>query len=197
MNHLQGTVAENLALAGRVIINNLSWYLPHHTPSISNQNLMLEHTISKSATELSCIKRSSFMKAVTTENNWNFEFGIGNGIDVPIYIMVEFMQRDQFNQQHQNNDTFYRSSVLNAQAIIGSEKFPEAGINCKYAIDKYLQAYGETVSCFRPLNKEDILKPFIKQKVFLSSINMKMIILVTIYLCWILGTFRILVLLNQ
>ena len=46
------------------------------------------------------------------------------------------MQRDQFNQQHQNNDTFYRTSVVNAQGVIGSEKFPDAGINCNYAIVK-------------------------------------------------------------
>ena len=40
------------------------------------------------------------------------------------------MQRGQSNQQHQNNDTFYRPSVVNAQAIIGSEITPNAGINC-------------------------------------------------------------------
>ena len=54
------------------------------------------------------------MKDVTTENNWTFELSVGDGIDVPIYVIVGFMQRDQFNQQHQNNDTFYRPSVVNA-----------------------------------------------------------------------------------
>ena len=61
------------------------------------------------------------------------------------------MQRDQFNQQHHNNDTFYRPSVVNAQCIIGSEKFPDTGTYCNYAIDKYSPAYGEIVSCFRHL----------------------------------------------
>ena len=41
------------------------------------------------------------MKNVTTENTWTVEFDVGDGIDVPIYVIVEFMQRDQFNQQHQ------------------------------------------------------------------------------------------------
>ena len=59
LSQLNGTDAENLALAGRVIINDLSWYIYHYTPSISKQKLMLEHIISKSATELSYIKRSS------------------------------------------------------------------------------------------------------------------------------------------
>ena len=39
------------------------------------------------------------MKYVTTENNWTFELGVGYGIDVPIYVVIGFTQRDQFNQQ--------------------------------------------------------------------------------------------------
>ena len=45
------------------------------------------------------------MKDVTTEKNWSFELGVGDVIDIPIYITVGFMQRGQFNQQHQDNDT--------------------------------------------------------------------------------------------
>ena len=161
--------AAKRALAGRVIINDISWYVPHFTPSVPNQKLMLTHITNKTPTELSYIKRPSYMKDVTTENNWTFELGVGNGIDVPIHIIVDFMQRDQFNQQHRNNDTFYRPSVVHAQAIVGSEKFPDAGINCNYGIDKYSQAYGEIVSCFRHLSKDNILQPYITQKDFVTS----------------------------
>ena len=69
------------------------------------------------------------MKDVTTEINGTSELGVGDGIDIPIYVTVGFMQRDQFNQQHQNDDTFYRPAVVNAQCVIGIEKFPDAGIN--------------------------------------------------------------------
>ena len=76
------------------------------------------------------------------------------------------MQRDQFNQQHQNNDTFYRPSVVNAQCNIGIDKFPGAGINFNYAIDKHSQIYGEIVSCFRHLAEDNILKPYITQRFY-------------------------------
>ena len=79
------------------------------------------------------------MKDVTTENNSGFELGIEDGIDLPIYVIVGFMHRHQFNQQHQNINTFYRPSVVNAQCIFVSEKFPDARTNCNY---KYTQAYG-------------------------------------------------------
>ena len=109
------------------------------------------------------------MKDLTTENNWTFELGVGNGIDIAICIIVGFMQRDQFNQQHRNNDTLYRQSVVNAQPILGSEKYTDAGNNCGYAIAKHSPAYGKVVSCFRHLAKDDILQPFITQKDFVSS----------------------------
>ena len=131
------TNANNLALTGRIIIEDLSWYVPHYTPSVSNQKLMLGHIVSKAATELSYFKRSSCMNDVTTENNWTCELGVGDGIDIPVYVIVVFLQRDQFDQQRQNNDTLYRLSVVNAQCIIGSKKFPDARKNCNHAIDKY------------------------------------------------------------
>ena len=51
--------AAKLALAGRGIIDDISLHVPHYTSNISNQNLMLRHIVSRAATELSYIKRSS------------------------------------------------------------------------------------------------------------------------------------------
>ena len=130
---------------------------------------MLGHTVSKAATELSYFKRSPLMKDVTTENNWTFELGLRDGIDLPIYGIVGFLQRDQFNQQHQITDRFYRPSIVNAQCIIGNEKFPDAGIKCKYAIDKKSEVYVEFVSCIKHLAKGNILQPYKTQKSFLTS----------------------------
>ena len=96
---------------------------------------MLGNIVSKAPTKLSYIKGSSYMKDVTTENSWTFGLRVGGGIDTPIYVIAGFMQRDQFNQQHQNNDTIYRPSVVNAQCIIGSEKIPDADLYCNYGID--------------------------------------------------------------
>ena len=111
------------------------------------------------------------MEDVTTENNWTFELGVGDGNDIPIYVKVGFAQRDQFNQQHQNNGAICRPSVVNAQCIIGSEIFPDAGINCKYAFDKYSQAYDKIVSCFRYLAGNNILQIYITQKEFITPNN--------------------------
>ena len=93
--------ATNLALAGRAVIDDIRWYVPLYIPSISIQKIKLGHIASRTATELSFIERSSHTKDETTETKWTFEFDVGDGIVVPIYIKVGFRQRDQFNQQHQ------------------------------------------------------------------------------------------------
>ena len=62
-NHLlchlaQANDAANLVLVGCVIIDDISLFVPHYTPSISSQKLMFGHIISKTSTELSYIRRS-------------------------------------------------------------------------------------------------------------------------------------------
>ena len=59
--------------------------------------------------------------------------------------------------------------MVNAQNVIGSEKFPDAGINCNYANDKTSQAYREIVSCFTHLAEDKSFQPFNTQKGFVTS----------------------------
>ena len=100
LSHRAGaTNSDNLALAGRVIIGDIGLYVPHYTPSISNEKIMLGHIVSEAATEMSYINKSSYVRNLTTGNKWTFE--LAGSIDTPIYIIVVFMQRDQSNQQHQ------------------------------------------------------------------------------------------------
>ena len=54
---------------------------------------------------------------------------------------------------------------------MSSEKFPDAGRKCNYAVDKKLQAFGEIVSSFRPLAKDSTSHSSIKQKAFITSNN--------------------------
>ena len=112
--------AANLVLAGRVITDDISMFVQLYNPDISNQKLMLGHIVSRSATGLSYFKKSFYMKDVTTEIIWTFELGVGDANDIPLNVIVGLMQRGQFDQQHQNNVTFCRPSVVNAQCIIGT-----------------------------------------------------------------------------
>ena len=94
-------------------------------------------------TELRYNERSVFLKEVNNQNLWNFELGSQGNMDVPIWIIIGFQQRDRPDSQNLNNGTLCRLPVVSAQCIFGSEKYPVAGILSNYDDDVYSQGYSE------------------------------------------------------
>ena len=62
---------------------------------------------------------------------------------VPIWIIIGFQQRDRQDSQNMKNDAFCRLPVVNAQCIIGTENYPDAGRILNYDDDYYSQGYGQ------------------------------------------------------
>ena len=55
--------------------NAIEGYVPHYTPSISNQSIVSKQLLSKTPTELQYVERSVLMKEVITCNFWTFQWG--------------------------------------------------------------------------------------------------------------------------
>ena len=112
----------------RIKIDYIHWYVPHYTPSIQQQSTLSKQILSKTPTELRYVERFVFMKEVINQNLWNFELVSHENMNVRIWIIIGFQQRDRQDSQNLNNDTFCRLPVVSAQCIIGTEKYPDAGI---------------------------------------------------------------------
>ena len=152
----------------RIKIDHIHWYVPHYTPSIQQQSTLSKQILSKTPTELKYVERSVFMKEVNNQNVWNFELGSHENMNVPIWIIIGFQQRNRQDSQNPNNDTFCRLPVVSAQCIIGTEKYPDAGILLNYD-DDYSQGYHQIKEAFRALTKDDILQPYISEADFRTS----------------------------
>ena len=113
---------DNAINNAKIKINSIEWYVPHYTPSISNQAILSKQILSKVPKEIQHVENSVFMEEVTTQNLWNFELGPQEGIIVPIWTFVGFQQGDRANSQYLNNDTSYRPSVSSAQCIVETKK---------------------------------------------------------------------------
>ena len=96
----------------------------------------------KIPTELRYVERSVFMKEVNTKNLWSFELGTHENMNVPIWIIVGFQQRDRQDSQNLANDTFYRLPITSAQCIFSTEKYPDSAILLNYDDDDFNQGYG-------------------------------------------------------
>ena len=77
------------------------------------------------------------MKEVINQNLWNFELGSQENMNVPIRNIIGLQQQDRQDSQNLNIDTFCRLPVVSAQCVIGTEKYPHAGILLNYDEDDY------------------------------------------------------------
>ena len=75
------------------------------------------------------------MNEVNNQNLWNFELGSQESVNVPICIILGLQQQDRQDSQNLNIDTFCRLPVIFAHCIIGTEKYPDAGIVINYDDD--------------------------------------------------------------
>ena len=132
---------------------------------MENQQLAFNQILDKDPTGLYSIDQTVFRKDVNTNNNWKFELG-NSGESTPTYVVVGFQARNKIDSQTNNNSTFDRLSVSYAVCRIGSEKYPDDGIDCDYDRDKYDQAYYE-IENFDNLHSEtNLLNPFISLQKF-------------------------------
>ena len=106
--------------------------MAHYTPSIQQQGILKKQFSNKTATEFQYIEGSVLVKEGMDQNLWNFEMGSQERINVPIWKIVRFQQTDRQDAQNLNNDTFCRLPVTSPQYIIGTEKYPDAGILINY-----------------------------------------------------------------
>ena len=81
------------------------------------------------------------MNQVKNQNLWNFELGSQECMNVPIWTIIGFQQRNRQDSQNLNNDTFCRLPVVSAQCIIGLGKHPDTCILLNHDEDYYSQGY--------------------------------------------------------
>ena len=153
----------------RMKIDHIHWYGPHYTPSMSQQGIIFKQILNKTPTELRYVERSVFMKEVNNQNLWKFELGSQENMNVPIWILIGFQQQDRQDSQNLNNDISCRLPVVSAQCIIGTEKYPDAGILLNYDDDDCSQGYHQIKEAFKALTKDDILQPYITEQDFRTS----------------------------
>ena len=134
---------DNAVNNAKIKFNAIEWYVPHFLPSMSSQAMLTIQTLSKTPTELQCLARSAFIKEVNIQNLWTFELGTQERINVRIWVIVGFQQKERQDSQNLNNDSFNRPSVTSAQCNIGTEKYPDSAFSLNYDNDDYSQGYGQ------------------------------------------------------
>ena len=169
-NNNDPIIRDNDVDAAKINIKDISWHIPHYVPSLENQQLVMYQILDKDSTELYYMERIVFRKDFNTNNNWTFELG-SSGESTPSFKIVGFQARNKIDSQTHDNAIFDRLPVSNAVCKIGSEKYPDDGIECDYDRDKYDQAYSEIENFYLLKNETNLLNPFIDLHKFRTNYN--------------------------
>ena len=72
------------------------------------------------------------MEEVKNQNLGKCELGSQEGMNVPIWIIFGFQQRDRQDSQNLNKDTYCKLPAVSAQCILRIEEYHDAGILLNY-----------------------------------------------------------------
>ena len=169
-NNNDPNIKDNGVDAAKINMKDISWYNPHYPPSMENQQLVMDQILDKDPTEIYYMERIVFRKDVNTNNNWTFELG-NSGESTPTFVIVGFQARNKIDSQTHDNAIFDRLPISNAVCKIGSEKYPDDGIECDYDRDKHDQAYSEIENFYLLKSETNLLNPFIDLHKFRTNYN--------------------------
>ena len=156
--------------AAKVVVNDISCYIPHNVPSIENQQLVLIQILNKDPTELYYTERTVFRKDVNTNDNLSFALG-KSGESTPTFVIVGFQARNEIYSQTLDNAEFDQFPISNGVCKIRSEKCPDDAIECDYDWDKYDQAYRDIENFIQLESETNLLNPFFDLHKFRRSYN--------------------------
>ena len=57
----------------KIKIKSIDWYVPHYTPSLAQEKILMDQIVKKMPTELRYLEKSVFMKEINTQKLWTFE----------------------------------------------------------------------------------------------------------------------------
>ena len=81
---------DNAIINATIKIKSFEWHVPQYTPSLNEQALISNQTLSKTPVELQYIERSVFMDEVKYQKKRKFQIGTQEGVKVSIFLINGF-----------------------------------------------------------------------------------------------------------
>ena len=86
------------------------YYIIHHP--FHNKVQYLKDLYVRHARSFDKLKKTVFFKEKNNETLWNFKLGCQESMNVPIWKIVGFQQKDRQSSQDSSNDTFVDCQLL-------------------------------------------------------------------------------------
>ena len=139
---------ENAADEGRILIDKISWFMPHVIPSDAYR-LQLDKIIEKKE-KIPVGYRMLQCDSTQVPHNikpFSWRLGVKSSPDIPRFIIIGF-QSGKNNRQTRNPAIFDHLFVRNIYVTLNAKRYPDIDYENDFTTNKYSRIYGDA-SLFR------------------------------------------------
>ena len=134
---------ENAADEGRILIDKISWFMPHVIPSDAYR-LQLDKIIEKKE-KIPVGYRMLQCDSTQVPHNikpFSWRLGVKSSPDIPRFIIIGF-QSGKNNRQTRNPAIFDHLFVRNIYVTLNAKRYPDTDYENNFTTNKYSRIYGD------------------------------------------------------
>ena len=128
--------------AGKVILDKLSWFVPHVIPADAQKFQLYKLIEQKKTFQVGYRKRQCDTFSVPQSTNFSWRLAVKTSPEKPRYIIIGF-QTNKSNSQTVNPSIFNHCDVKDIHVTLNSRRYPEINYILNFQQQKFSRAYGD------------------------------------------------------
>ena len=127
---------------GRVILSEISWFMPHVTPADKYKMELYKIIERKEKIPVGYRMLQCDSASVPKARSFSWRLSVKSSPEVPRFIIIGF-QTNKSNNQQQNPSTFDNVGITNIYAMLNSTRYPTVDYNIDFAKNMFSRVYGD------------------------------------------------------
>ena len=127
---------------GRVILTEISWFMPHVTPADQYKMELYKIIERKEKIPVGYRMLQCDSASVPQARSFSWRLSVKSSPEVPRFIIIGF-QTDKINNQEENPSVFNNVDITNIYAMLNSTRYPTVDYNIDFNENKFSRVYGD------------------------------------------------------
>ena len=127
---------------GRVILTEISWFMPHVTPADQYKMELYKIIERKEKIPVGYRMLQCDSASVPQARSFSWRLSVKSSPEVPRFIIIGF-QSGKSNNQQQNPSIFDNVNIDNIYAMLNSTRYPTVDYNIDFAKNMFSRVYGD------------------------------------------------------
>ena len=127
---------------GRVILTEISWFMPHVTPADQYKMELYKIIERKEKIPVGYRMLQCDSASVPQARSFSWRLSVKSSPEVPRFIIIGF-QTDKINDQQRNPSVFDNVNITNIYAMLNSTRYPTVDYNISFAKNMFSRVYGD------------------------------------------------------